>query len=212
MVGAASVEQLREQYLKIKGEIERRIAEFVRKGREAHEEELFAELAFCLLTPQSKARVCWSAIERLRQEGLLLEGKPEEVESLLRGVRFKRNKARYIVEARKVYGKLRELLESFDSAVKARLWFVKNIKGMGLKEGSHFLRNVGMGLELAILDRHILKNLAMFRVIERVPSSLTPALYFEIERRMRDFSRSVDIPLPHLDLLFWYRQTGEVFK
>ncbi len=212
MVGAASIEQLKEQYQEIKREIEERIDEFIKKGKEASEEGLFAELVFCLLTPQSKARVCWRAVEGLWKEGLLLEGLPEEVEPLLRGVRFRRNKARYIVEARKLYGKLRELLESFDSAEKARLWFVKNIKGMGLKEGSHFLRNVGMGLELAILDRHILKNLVMFKVIERVPASLTPGLYFEIERKMREFSERVGIPISHLDLLFWYRQTGEVFK
>ena len=208
----ASIKGLWQDYLKVRERIEKRIEEFIRTGREASEQELFAELVFCLLTPQSKARLCWESVEKLKEAGLLLEGRAEDIAELLRGVRFRRNKARYIVEARRFAGRLRQLLQGFPSAEKARLWFVKNIKGMGWKEASHFLRNVGKGLELAILDRHILKNLVLFRVIDGVPASLSGRRYIEIERRMKDFSRKVDIPLSHLDLLFWFRQTGEIFK
>ncbi len=92
-----------------------------------------------------------------------------------------------------------------------REWLVKNIKGYGYKEASHFLRNIGFE-ELAILDRHVLKNLKNYGVIEEVPKSLTPKKYKEIEEKMRRFSKSVDIPISHLDLLFWSNETGEIFK
>lgn len=36
--------------------------------------------------------------------------------------------------------------------------------------------------------------------------------YLEIEEKMREFSVAIDIPMPHLDLLLWYKEAGEVFK
>ena len=89
---------------------------------------------------------------------------------------------------------------------------MKNIKGLGYKEASHFLRNIGRGEDLAILDRHILKNLALLGVIDEVPSSPTKRLYLEIEEKMAAFSRQTNIPMGHLDLLLWYKEAGEVFK
>jgi len=88
---------------------------------------------------------------------------------------------------------------------------VKNVKGLGLKESSHFLRNIGYR-GLAILDRHILKNLHKSNVINELPKTLTPKVYFEIEKKFKDFSREVSIDMDELDLLFWSMETGEVFK
>ena len=89
---------------------------------------------------------------------------------------------------------------------------VANIKGLGYKEASHFLRNIGLGGDLAILDRHILKNLALLGVIDEVPASPSKKMYLEIEKKMIDFSREAKIPMSHLDLLLWYKEAGEVFK
>jgi N-glycosylase/DNA lyase len=65
---------------------------------------------------------------------------------------------------------------------------------------------------MAILDVHILRNLQKYGVIDKVPSSLTKKTYLDIEARMRKFSRKVRIPLEELDLLFWSKETGFVFK
>jgi N-glycosylase/DNA lyase len=89
---------------------------------------------------------------------------------------------------------------------------VENVKGLGYKEASHFLRNIGLGEDLAILDRHILKNLGLLGVIDEVPSSPTKRLYLEIERKMAAFSKEAKIPMGQLDLLLWYKEAGEVFK
>ncbi|MCD6351954.1 MAG: N-glycosylase/DNA lyase [Armatimonadetes bacterium] len=202
--------------------IEARLAEFRRLGREGSEEDLFRELVFCLLTPQSKARSCWAAVETMEARGWLLGGDARRLARLLRGAaRFHNNKARYIVRARQVFTDAGELavrsrLEAFgDSAQgqrQARDWLAKEVQGLGLKEASHFLRNVGRGDHLAILDRHILRNLARLGVIEQVPASLTASRYHDIELRTERFAAEVAIPMAHLDLLLWCKETGEVFK
>ncbi len=75
---------------------------------------------------------------------------------------------------------------------------VANVLGLGYKEASHFLRTLGLGEDLAILDRHILKNLALLGVIDKVPESPTKRRYFEIERQMTAFSSQAGIPMGSL--------------
>jgi N-glycosylase/DNA lyase len=87
-----------------------------------------------------------------------------------------------------------------------------HIKGLGYKEASHFLRNIGLGDRIAILDRHILRNLVAFRVIPRLPRTMTPKQYLITEERMRQWAHKIRIPLAHLDLLLWFKEKGEIFK
>ena len=88
--------------------------------------------------------------------------------------------------------------------------FVGGFGGVCL-HNSHFLRNIGHR-NLAILDRHILKNLHKLNVINEIPATLTPKKYFEIENKFIEFSNKVNISMDELDLLFWSQETGEVFK
>lgn len=197
--------------------IERALAGFKRKGGSRDDREIFAELVFCLFTPQSKARSCWTAVETLKEKELLFSAGAERLSAELRCVRFRNNKARYAVEARDRFlsdggTSLVSKLRSFGSARQAREWLAQNVKGLGYKEASHFLRNIGRGEGIAILDRHILKNLVRFGVIPRVPASLTPKTYFSIEKKMEVFAKRIGIPFAHLDLLFWSNETGEIFK
>lgn len=209
-----NLEELASLYLPIKPQIESRLQDFSRIWKEASEEELFRELVFCLLTPQSKARTCWRAVERLERKCMIKEAGPEEITRELVGVRFNLRKGDYICLARSRFSScsLRDTLAGFSDASATREWLVANIKGMGYKEASHFLRNIGLGGDLAILDRHILKNLALLGVIEEVPASPSKKMYLEIEKKMIDFSREAKIPMSHLDLLLWYKEAGEVFK
>ncbi len=206
-----------EIYNQIKPQIIKRLEEFALLWKNGSEEDVFAELAFCLLTPQSRATVCWKAIEKLRESGMLFKGGYKDILDALEGVRFKYTKARNILEARKFFTRhgrleIRRELEKFENPRKMREFLVRNIRGMGYKEASHFLRNVGFGDELAILDRHILKNLKNLGVIDEIPKSLTKKRYAEIEERMRTFCQDIGIPMAHLDLLLWYKETGMIFK
>jgi len=208
------VEELMDLYAPVKRQIETRLMDFRRIWESASEEELFRELVFCLLTPQSKAKTCWKAVQRLTRKDMIAQGEPGQVHEELAGVRFSNRKAEYICLARKTFCErsMRATLAGFAGPVAAREWLVENIKGLGYKEASHFLRNVGLGEELAILDRHILKNLVLLGVIEEVPNSPTKRIYLEIEKKMMAFSREAGIPMGHLDLLLWYKEAGEVFK
>jgi len=96
--------------------------------------------------------------------------------------------------------------------VEMREFLVRNIKGMGYKEASHFLRNIGLGENLAILDRHILKNLISLGVIDSIPKTLTRKKYLKIEKKMREFAKDIGIPMAHLDLVLWFKEAGLIFK
>ncbi len=196
--------------------IKERLKEFGKVIKRS-DKEIFAELCFCICTPQSKARVCDRAISGLVESGEIYSGSEARVFSYLRGVRFPGNKAKFIVSARNFFSdnnkiKIKEKIVGFRDSKELREWLVKKVKGIGFKEASHFLRNIGMGKELAILDRHILKNLKNFGVIDEIPKNISGKKYIEIEHKMREFSKNVRIPLDELDLLLWSEETGEVFK
>ena len=209
------LDDLRADWRDRRREIERRLADFRRVGH-GTDEELFPELAFCLFAIQTSARRSDDAVRALAANGLLWRGKPREVAAFLqRRVRFHNHKAAYLVAARDRFlggeNALRDWLNgSPPSALRQRL--VNEVDGFGYKEASHFLRNVGRGERFAILDRHILKNLRHHAVIRMIPGSLTAKHYVAIEGRVREFSRVVRIPIAALDLVFWSRETGEVFK
>ncbi len=207
-------EELMDLYNPVKAQIAARLVDFRRIWAEGSDEDLFRELIFCLLTPQSRARTCWAAVERLEKKCMIAAAGAEELQKELIGVRFNERKAEYICLARKMFStrSLRSILESFYSPYAAREWLVQNVKGLGYKEASHFLRNIGLGEELSILDRHILKNLNLLGVIDDVPSSLSKKTYLDIEKKMTAFSEKVGIPMGHMDLLLWYKEAGEIFK
>ncbi len=211
-----TVNELLNLYQERHDPIQKRLEEF-QQVLERTEEEIFAELCFCLLTPQSSAKTCWDAVQRLREKGLLLKGNPKELEPILKAVRFNDSKAKYIVQARTTFSnsnglRVKAQLTSFYNPFELREWLVENVKGLGYKEASHFLRNIGLGEEFAILDRHILRNLAQLNVIPEIPKSLTKKRYLDIEERVRHFSKEIGIPMAHLDLLLWSKETGWIFK
>jgi N-glycosylase/DNA lyase len=210
------IRELQTLYGEKRDAIHRRLGEF-REILRNSDNDVFAELCFCLLTPQSSAKTCWAAVSRLKERSLLMKGNASEIQLQLNDVRFGDSKAKYIVEARDLFTKdgdlyLKSHLNSFANLFELREWMVENVKGLGYKEASHFLRNVGLGEEFAILDRHILRNLKRLGVIPEVPVSITKKRYLEIEEKLRGFSREIGIPLADLDLLFWSRETGWIFK
>ncbi|MDP8247779.1 MAG: N-glycosylase/DNA lyase [Candidatus Tritonobacter lacicola] len=196
-------------------EIRRRLREFAEVLSQS-EKRVFAELCFCICTPQSKAVACDKAVNRLEKSGVLYDGSLGKIRAGLNGVRFPNNKARYIVEARRLFTKrgglnIKDALNREDIEG-TREWLVRNVKGLGYKEASHFLRNIGLGNNLAILDVHILKNLLRYNVIEEIRKNLSRKQYMLIEEGMRRFSKRVKIPMAELDLLFWSIETGKILK
>lgn len=201
-----------------KKEIEERLREF-KETLNQSDERVFAELAFCLCTPQSKAVEAWNAISSLIENGLLYNGDEKKIRPFLNSVRFADTKVKYIITAREFFTenekiKIKNKINSFDSSFELRDFLVKNVKGIGMKEAGHFIRNIGFGYDnqLAILDRHVLKNLKIFGIIKMIPKTLTRKVYLEIEEKMREFSENIKISMYELDMLFWSKETGKIFK
>lgn len=150
---------------------------------------------------------------------LLLKGTQDEMTRALVGVhRYPAARPGYIVVTRDYLRedcsmRLQERLESFTDPLARRDWLAreKRIKGLGYKEASHFLRNVGLR-GYAILDKHILRSLAELGITESPQPPTTRARYLETEQRMKRFARDVQIDFDELDLVLWSMKTGEVLK
>ena len=83
---------------------------------------------------------------------------------------------------------------------------------MGWKEASHFLRNIGRGKDVAILDRHILRKMRDLNIINQIPDRISKKSYLEMEEKLKAFSGKIKISMDQLDLLLWYSAKGEIFK
>ncbi len=210
------MQELFEDYKQKRHEIETRLEEFSRKRSD---EELFYELCYCVMTANGSAEAALNAQNLLEKNNYWKNG---NIGNCLSKVRFAAKKGIFISSNRKNIQQDNFSLNGIlkQSEFEAREFIIKDkslennshFKGLGYKEASHFLRNVGFGNSLAILDRHILKNLFNHKVIAEIPKSLTRNRYLEIEQKMKEFSGKKGIPLSHLDLLFWSRETGKIMK
>ena len=193
----------------IKEIIEKRTKEFEELGKK-DSNEIFKELCFCLLTAN------FSAAGGIKIQSNIGEGffnLPEQdlAKKLSElGHRFPNARAKFIAEARKYRSSIKEILNRFEYETDARNWLAKNVKGLGMKEASHFLRNIGYK-NVAIIDFHILDLLEKYKLIEK-PKTLSPKKYVEIENLLRQIAKKTTTNLGELDLYLWYKETGKVLK
>lgn len=200
-------------------EILGRLAEFREVWERGSDERLWEELVYCIFTAGASARMGLKAVETIRH--LLENGSREEMTAALveRGAhRYPAARPGYIVVTRDYLRedcgmRLRERLANFTDPIERRDWLARErrIKGLGYKEASHFLRNVGF-LGYAILDKHILRSLAELGVVSSPEPPPTRRRYLETEERLRAFARSVRVDFDELDLILWSMKTGEVLK
>ncbi|MDX1799069.1 MAG: N-glycosylase, partial [Candidatus Lokiarchaeia archaeon] len=94
--------------------------------------------------------------------------------------------------------------------INLREWIVKNVKGIGYKEASHFLRNIGY-TEYAIVDFHIVDLLVKYNIIEK-PKTMTKSKYLEIEKVLKSIGKELELNMAELDLYLWYLETGKILK
>jgi len=165
--------------------VERRIREFEALGKYGDELDLFSELSFCVLTANWSAERGIKAQESIGKANFAKLSFEELLEKLKEvGHRYPISRARFIVENRRLIGRLRSIWEK--PSREARKILVGEAKGISWKEASHFLRNTGK-LDLAILDKHILRFLFNEGIIKEMPKGWTQRKYEEIEEK---FSRA----------------------
>jgi len=192
--------------------VDSRIVEFL-EVNERGTEKWFEELTYCLLTAYSSARLGQLCVDALCDRDALLHGGLDQVVETLRaqGHRFAEKRAEYIVTARELAPTLKGTIQGFQDVKAAREWLAKSVKGLGWKESSHFLRNVGY-LDVAIIDRHIISNMMDHGILEERPKSITKRRYLEYERILAEVAMRVRMTLGEMDLYLWYRKTGKVLK
>lgn len=183
----------------VKSVVKSRLGEFKAKRSK---DELFIELCFCLLTANFNAERSIRIQNDIGKGFLTLPEGALAAKLKQLGHRFPNARAKYIVAARK----------HKDSLVLDREWLVKNILGLGYKEASHFLRNVGFH-DYAIVDFHIVDLLVKNNIIKPVKTrSLTKARYLAIEDKLRVIGNESGTNLAELDLYLWFMETGKVLK
>ncbi len=185
--------------------IDRRMKEFRSLGRK-NSDKLFNELCFCILTANYSAEG-GIRIQKEIGEGFAALSEKQLAKKLKKlGYRFPNKRAEYIVESRKCAKSLKNL----EKGPEAREWLVKNVKGLGYKEASHFLRNIGYS-DVAIIDFHIVDLLADYKLIKK-PKTMTKKNYLKIEKLLRKIATDVSLNLGELDLYLWYIETGKILK
>jgi N-glycosylase/DNA lyase len=217
MPGKEFIDELKKDYRAKKPFIVRRLAEF-RAAFEKGDRVIFEELCYCILTAGSSAKMGMRTVAALKD--LIHTGGEKELQRRAKThrVRFWRLRPSYIVQTREYLNdacgmKLQRLLGSFECRDARRDYFAQNksIKGLGYKEASHFLRNIGFP-GYAILDKHILNSLREMGVISKEARPTSRAGYLAIEKKLERFAEEIGIDMDHLDLLLWSRKTGEILK
>lgn len=200
---------LKEKYTALESDIKNKLKEFSL----IPESKYFYELCFCICTPQSKAESAFKVQSKLEKYNFLYND--VIVVDLLRNpkhyIRFHNQKSKRLIEAKNNWLKIESVLLSDLTSEEKRDWIFENVKGLGMKESAHYLRNIGHR-GLAILDRHILKHLVQCGVYQEIPNISNKKRYNEVAFRFKDFSDQVGIDMDELDLLFWSYEAGLILK
>jgi N-glycosylase/DNA lyase len=192
----------------LKEKIDQRISEFKSINKQ-NNDEIFKEMCFCILTANYNAERSIKIQDEIGH--CFLTDTREELSEKLKeyGHRFPNNRASYIVESKKCKDQLENIVKHHDKKA-IREWIVNNVKGLGYKEASHFLRNIGFD-DYAIIDFHIIDVLERYNIINK-PKSMSKKKYLEIEEILRKIAKQTNLTLAELDFYLWYMETGKVLK
>jgi N-glycosylase/DNA lyase len=212
-----TIDSIRAAYRERRDEIRQRLAEFQAVGEKGSDEQFWEEMVYCFFTGGCSARMGINSVNAVRP--LLLTGDEEQLAAALSGVhRYPNARAAYVVHSRNFLQencdlRIRVKLESFTDRDERRDWLVneKGIKGLGYKEASHFLRNIGYR-GYAILDKHVLNSLLELGFIDEAKPPNSKLRYLRVEERFKDLTKQTGINFDELDLVLWSMKTGVILK
>lgn len=212
-----TIEKVKETHSARGEEIRQKLAEFHAVWQHGTNEKLWEEMVFCFFTGGCSAKMGLRSVEAVRP--ILITGDHEELMNALVGVhRYPRARAGYIIASREFLQahcklNLREKLLSLEDDLERRDWLVKEkrIKGLGYKEASHYLRNIGFK-GYAILDKHILRSLAELGCIADPTPPSTRTKYLATENKLKELAKHLKIDFDEMDLVLWSLKTGEILK
>jgi N-glycosylase/DNA lyase len=137
----------------------------------------------------------------------------KNIAKILRGrTRFHNVKSERLAKSQEMWKQIQGLMKAEQNILELRNKIAACVSGYGLKEAGHFLRNIGKSNnKIAILDRHILRNLELYGAIKD-SNIKNNKNYLELENSALNFAEKTGIPIDELDLLFWHKEHGEFFK
>lgn len=194
------------------------------------ESKLLSELVLCILSSQEKYEVALAVMKELRKQNVLRVPKNKtefkEIESQVkstlktpvayksneqfysRRLRFFMKKAHYVIATiENIYLNdltIKEILRQQDCIQETRKNIIKYSYGLGPKQASMFLRNIGYHTEFAVLDKHVIdymKLMGLTKVSEASFSNISA--YQKIEMQLKSYAESFNLNLLHLDLAIW---------
>ena len=212
-----TIEDIKTAHVDRRNEIRGRLNEFQAVRRSRNDDRLWEEMVFCFFTGGCSAQMGLRSVEAVRP--LLKEGDQTQLAKALTGVhRYPNERAKYIVHSRAFLEtdcdlKLGDRLASFDCDLARRDWLAreKGIKGLGYKEASHFLRNIGY-TGYAILDKHVLRCLTELKIIDDPKPPNTRSRYLTVEGKLRELTDTAQIDFDEMDLVLWSMKTGTILK
>jgi len=191
--------------------------------RDHEERSLWWELSCCLLSSQVPFDLAVAAADRIDTEGLLwtqtgcaasfandieaLLRYPFEVDGRMRHYRFPTSRGRQLAETHSrvtsCFGSLGGLLSRYADANDARQWLVAHSPGIGPKQASMFLRNIGHSYDLAVLDRHVATYMSALGIEMpgRIASGLTG--YMRREQALRSHAKDLGLSVGLMDWAIW---------
>lgn len=189
-----------------------------------NEYSLRRALVSCILGSQVRYEMAYTALERIENTGLLtdewwcndrdnFEAKVFEVLSVNTHqshkkwcYRFPKSRAHQLEETRKTIAKrpLFERLYNNSDPKNIRKELISDIPGIGPKQASMFLRNIGISYDLAILDTHVLRFMHMQKTLYLKQMNIgTLSAYERTERIAQNYANSLGYPVGYLDLAIW---------
>jgi N-glycosylase/DNA lyase len=190
-------------------EISKKITEFEKIGKKSSK-EIYLELCYCLLTANFNAKKSVEIQKKIGPGFATFSLEKLSLKLKECGHRFPNTRANFIYLSRKYKNNIKEKLLENKTDLEKREWLVKKIKGLGYKEASHFLRNIGYK-EFAIIDFHIVDILVENKLITK-PKTLTKTKYLEIENILKKLGKKVNLSLAELDLYLWFLETKNIYK
>ena len=186
------------------------------------EAQLWETLVSCVLGSATTYEDAQSAMRRLRG-GALLDAWAvsqdqarlvEDTRARLRArsigdrvYRFPETRSGWLASAAvTIYGRndsLSAVLAACGDAFAARRFLSSSVRGLGPKQASLFLRNVGASDDIAVIDRHVLRYMYWVGLVDSVapPSSLSG--YERLEDLLRRQASVVGLPLGLFDIAVW---------
>lgn len=222
-----SVLKLHDTVLKVSTEAKALVPEMpMIKG----ERKLLSELVLCILSSQEKYEVALGAMKMLQKDNVLKipqnrielkEIKREIKRTLSRPIRFNYNgkgysrrlrffnkKCDYIIQTvQNIYLNdltIKEILSSKCCIQETRNQIINYSIGLGPKQASMFLRNVGYHSELAVLDKHVIDYMKMMGMTTTSTTGFSNIRQYQIaELRLKSYAETYNVSLLHLDMAIW---------